>query len=212
MQMVKNYYILGQGGFAHEIYEQFFARSSDRLFGGFIVLNDNKAIIFSSTHGAAQFEYPESAAFILGTGNKHWRKKFLQHFLSRYPATEDYFPSMYSEHAYISKISNIGIGNVFCPFSLVNADANIGDFNLFNVYSSIHHDCTLGSYNVVSPYAGILGYCKVGNYNFFSSHITVVPRTTIGDDNTISAGECLFDDLSNREFFQSGIIYKKPVK
>ncbi len=210
--MINTYYILGQGGFAHEVYEQFILRSPNRLFGGFIVLNDNKAIIFSQTHGATEFDYPENAAFILGTGTKYWRTKFLQHFLAKYPAIEEHFPNMYSDHAYISKISNIGIGNVFCPFSLVNADANIGNFNLFNVYSSTHHDCEIGSYNIISPYTAILGNCKVGNHNFFGSHVTVAPKTTICDDNTISAGECVFDDLSNREFFQSGVIYKKPVK
>jgi acetyltransferase-like isoleucine patch superfamily enzyme len=210
--MAKIYYILGYGGFAHEIYEQFIARSSDILFGGFIVLNNNKAIIFSDTHGATEFTYPENVSFILGTGNKHWRNRFIQHFLSRYPATEEYFPSMYSNHAYISNIARIGIGNVFCPFSLVNADAHIGNFNLFNVYSSINHDCVLNNYNILSPYATILGYCKVGNSNFFGSKATITPRVTIGDDNTISSGECVFDNLSTREFFQSGVIYKKPVK
>lgn len=210
--MAKIYYILGHGGFAHEIYEQFFARSTGMLFGGFIVLNNNKAIIFSDTHGATEFTYPENVAFILGTGDKRWRNRFLQHFLARYPATEEYFPSMYSDHAYISKIARIGIGNVFCPFSLVNADAQIGNFNLFNTYSSIYHDCVLGNYNILSPYAAILGYCKVGNSNFFSAHTTITPKTTIGDDNTISSGECVFDNLANREFFQSGVTYKKPVK
>ena len=40
--------------------------------------------------------------------------------------------------------------------------------------------------------------------------ISVVPKIKIGNDNSISAGEVLFDNLQNRKFFQSGYIVDKP--
>lgn len=202
-------YILGHAGFAKELYEQFIVRNNSYNFGGFIVLKENKAILINENEGYSEFTYPKDANFIVGTGNKNWRSKFLTHFLDKYPATSEYFPNFYSEATYISKVSKIGIGNVFCPFSLVNGDAQIGDFNLFNIYSSISHDCRLGSYNILCPYTVILGNCLINDTNFFGSHVTITPRVKIGSNNTISAGECVFDDLQNKEFFQSGIIYQK---
>lgn len=202
-------YILGNGGFAREIFEQIFLRNHSTNFGGFIILNNDKPFVIDSD-GSYEFDYPSSSCFVLGTGNKKWRKTFIDHFKHHYPLSSTYFPTFAAEYAHVSKMSVIGVGNVFCSFSLVNGDANIGDFNCFNAYSCIHHDCKLGNENILSPYAGIMGYCTIGNSNFMGAHSTITPRLTIGNDNTISAGECLFDNLTDRQFFGSGIIYNKP--
>lgn len=207
---MKKTYILGQGGFAYELYEQIFLDNFFYDFGGFIVLKDNKAFVFNDKEGSREFDYNTDSQFILGTGTKKWRTTFLTHFLEKYPATLEHFPNVCSKQSYISRISKMGIGNVFCAFSLVNANAQLGNFNMFNVYASIHHDCILGSYNILSPHATVLGNCKVGDLNFFGSHATLVPKAAIGNDNTISSLECVFDNLGDREFFQSGVIYKKP--
>ena len=50
----------------------------------------------------------------------------------------------------------------------------------------------------------------MGDNNLLASSSVVVPNIKIGDDNSISAGEVLFDNLQNRKFFQSGYIVDKP--
>jgi len=202
-------YILGNSGFAREIFEQIFLRNHKSNFGGFIILNNDKPFVIDSD-GSKEFDYNDDSCFVLGTGNKKWRKTFIDHFKSHYPLTSTYFPTFCAEDAHISKMSVLGIGNVFCSFSLTNANAEVGDFNCFNIYSTISHDCVMGSHNIISPYAGIMGYCKVGNHNFIGTHSTITPKLTIGNDNTISAGECLFDNMQDRQFFGSGVIYNKP--
>ena len=42
--------------------------------------------------------------------------------------------------------------------------------------------------------------------------VTVTSKTNIGNDNTISSGEHLFEDMGNRQFFKHGIITEKPSK
>lgn len=212
MTIKEKTYILGYAGFAKELYDQVILRDSSYDFGGFITLKDDKAVLINENSGFSNFSYSLNARFILGTGNKTWRHKFLSHFLKHYSATDKHFPNVFNNLAYISKIANIGVGNVFCPFTIVNADAKIGDFNLFNVYSSIHHDCVLGNHNILCPHSIILGNCNIGNNNFLGSHVTITPKRSIGNDNTISAGECVFDDLHNKEFFQSGVIYDKTLR
>lgn len=202
-------YILGNGGFAQELFEQNILRGKDKwTFKGFITLKDDTAYVISE-EGILEFNYPEKAAFVLGTGNKVWRQKFLDHFLARYERNSDHFPNIVANDAHLSKIALVGIGNVLCPFSLVNGITRIGDFNLINTYSCVHHDNKVGDNNILSPYAGLMGYCELGNNNFFGVHSALTPRVNIGNDNTISAGEVVFDDMKNREFFQSGIITKK---
>lgn len=203
-----NIYILGNGGYAQELYDQFFVQDNNN-FGGFITLKDDKALLINND-GVIPFDYRKEAKFMLGTGVKTWRSKFLEHFLNKYIPSEEHFPNFFSNRAYISKAITIGYGNIFNPFSLVNGTSRIGNFNCINIYASISHDCTIGDNNIFSPYSSILGYCKLGNNNFLSANCTITPRKKLGDNNTISAGECVFDDMSDREFFQSGVIYKKP--
>ena len=179
------------------------------MFGGFIILDNDKALLLNED-GVTAFTYPQDAQFILGTGNKKWRKLFIDHFLKYYSSTENHFPNFYSSKAYISKTARAGIGNVFCPFSTLNADATIGNFNCINIYASINHDCIVGDFNIFSPYAGQMGYGTMGNSNFIGTNAIIVPKIILGNDNTISSGECVFDNMKDREFFQSGIIVKKP--
>lgn len=206
--MLKETYILGNGGFAQEIFEQFFMKENAQ-FGGFIILKEQKAYLIN-TDGINLFSYPKDASFIIGTGNKKWRREFIEHFTQHYEKNIKHFPNAISSHAYISSMSMMGIGNVFCPFSLVNANANIGSFNNFNIYSTISHDCVMGDNNVLSPYSGLMGYAKAGNENFLGTNSIITPKVTIKDENTISAGEIVFDDMGTRQFFQSGVIYNKP--
>jgi len=209
---MKRTYILGNGGFAQEIFEQFFMSDSQQYnFGGFIILKNEKPYVINDD-GVEPFIYPKDSAFMLGTGNKAWRRTFINHFTKYYEINIKHFPNAVSSHSYVSKMASIGVGNIFCPFSLVNANASIGNFNNFNVYSTISHDCVLEDNNVLSPYAGLMGCVKVGNENFLGASSVITPKVSIKNENTISAGEVLFDDMENREFFQSGVIIKKPSK
>jgi acetyltransferase-like isoleucine patch superfamily enzyme len=206
---MKKTYILGNGGYAQEVFEQIFLRNVINNFGGFIILKDNKAFLIGD-EGVAPFTYPKESAFILGTGNKAWRQLFIEHFLKYYPKTITHWPNAIATNAYISLSSQMGIGNVFNCFASVNANSVIGNFNIFNVYSSSTHDNSIGNNNIISPYCGIMGFAKIGDDNFLGANVTITPKVLIGNDNTISAGECVFDNMNDREFFQSGIIRKKP--
>ena len=202
-------YILGNGGFAHEIFEQVFLQTYRDDFGGFITLKGDEAFVVSE-EGVNPFDFPNDAKFILGVGHKKWRNKFLEILTPHYEFTAEHFPNVNAKDAHISKLAIMGVGNIFCSFSMLNANARIGDFNCINIYASINHDCVVGNHNVFSPYSGIMGYYSVGNSNFLGTHSTVVPKVKLGNENTISSGECVFDNMNDREFFQSGIITKKP--
>lgn len=208
---MSNIYILGNGGFAQEVFEQIILGNTVKeTFGGFIILKNDEAILIGD-EGVTSFSYPPSACFILGTGNKYWRRNFLNHFQWHYEKTIQHFPNVEAPHAYVSKTSKVGVGNVFMNFSLVNGNAELGNFNMLYSYSSVHHDTIIGDNNVFSPYSGIMGYCKVGNENFLGTGTHLTPKISIGNENTLSAGETVFDDMENRQFFQHGLVLDKDL-
>lgn len=202
-------YILGVGGFASEIFEQVFLQKYRDDFGGFITLIGDEAFVISEV-GVSIFDFDKNAKFVLGVLDTNQRNKFLSILTPRYAISTEHFPNISAPDAHVSKMANMGCGNLFCSFSMINANAHIGSFNCVNIYASINYDCVVGNYNIFSPYAGLMGQCSVGDRNFIGTHATIVPKVVIGNENTISSGECLFDNMNTREFFQSGIITKKP--
>lgn len=68
----------------------------------------------------------------------------------------------------------------------------------------------MGFNNVLLPQAQILGDSSMEDNNLLASSAVVVPQVKMGNENTISAGEVLFDNLENRKFFQSGFVVNKP--
>ena len=204
-------YILGNGGYAHECFEQFVLRGVIKDFGGFIILKNDKAILINE-EGVNDFSYDKDSAFVLGTGHRKWRKVFLEHMFKHYDQTITHFPNIAAENAHLSQTSILGIGNVLNCFALTNANANLGNFNLLNCYSSVHHDVKMGSHNIFTTYATVLGYCNIGDDNWLGNGTTITSKTVIGNDNTLSSGEHLFDDMTNRQFFKGGVITEKPSK
>lgn len=204
-------YLLGNGGYAQECFEQFVLGEVIEDFGGFIVLNEGKAYLLND-EGINIFTYPKESAFVLGTGQSEWRKIFLEHLFKHYEQNVNHFPNIIANEAHLSQTCTLGIGNVLNCFAMTNANASLGNFNLFNCYASAHHGVKIGSHNIFSTYAAVLGYCNIGDNNCLGSGTTVTQRTNIGDDNTLSSGEHLFDNLSDKQIFQSGVILDKPTK
>lgn len=179
-------FILGNGSFAQEVFEQIVVENSIQDFGGFVILKDDKAFAITE-EGSSVFTYPKHSQFVLGTSSQEWRAKFLEHFVQYYEMTPTHWPNMGAPACYLSTSSSMGIGNIFLSFSLINANAEIGDFNLFNIYSSISNDCVVGDENIFHQYASAINGVK------------------IGDGNLITAGEVLFDSIEDNIIFQSGI-------
>ena len=204
-------YLLGNGGYAQECFEQFVLGEVIEDFGGFQILKNNKLVLINE-EGVNDFKYLDKSSFVLGTGHPVWRKKFLEHLFKIYEQDVNHFPNIVSNKAHLSQTSRLGIGNVLNCFAMTNANADIGNFNLLNCYTSVHHGARMGSHNIFSTYATVLGYCNVGDDNWLGSGTTVTQRTNIGNDNTLNSGEYLFDDLLDRQIFQSGVTFDKPQK
>ena len=211
---MKPIYILGAGNFAQEVYSEVFLQgnaSDHGLFGGYIYISKlDNTILIDLENNEKGFAYPKDACFILATGVKKWRQKFIEIFTKKYPINEEHFPNVWSDSANISPLASYGVGNVFLWNTLVRANAEMGNFNLMNAASIVHHNVKLGFNNVLLPQSQILGDSSMGDNNVLASSSVVVTKISMGNDNTVSAGEVVFDNMSDRKFFQSGIIIDKP--
>ena len=181
-------YILGNGGFAQEVFEQIILKEEAESFGGFIILKNDKAYCISED-GASLFNHDEKSSFIIGTSNKDWRNNFISYFTSYYPLNITHFPNIIAHNAHVSETGIMGIGNVFLSFSLLNANAEIGNFNTFNCYASVYHDC------------------KLGDNNFLHQYASSKSNTTIGDNNVLDPGEVLFEDMQDNELLSMGLVH-----
>ena len=112
-------YILGNGGFAQEVFEQIVLKEGATSFGGFIILKKDKAYCISED-GATLFNHDEKSSFILGTSNKAWRNNFILYFTSYYDLNIRHFPNIIAHSAHVSETGMMGVGNVFLSFSLIS--------------------------------------------------------------------------------------------
>lgn len=204
-------YLLGNSGYAQECFEQFVLGGVIKDFGGFLILKNNKLILINE-EGVDDFDYNNKSAFVLGTRQRVWRHKFLEHLFKIYEQDINHFPNIIANEAHLSQTSRLGIGNVLNCFAMTNANTEIGNFNLLNCYASVHSGVKIGNHNIFTTYARVLGYCSVGNDNWLGSGTTITQRTNIGNNNTLSSGEHLFDDMSDKQLFRHGIITEKPPK
>jgi sugar O-acyltransferase (sialic acid O-acetyltransferase NeuD family) len=94
--------------------------------------------------------------------------------------------------AIIGKRVKMGVGNIFCPFSIVDPDVVIGDFVTVIVYSGIGHDSTVGNGCTLSSSCDVTGNCKLGEGVFLGSNATIIPGRKIGDYAKIGAGAVVF--------------------
>ena len=91
-------YILGAGNFAQEVYSEIFLQGDASKYGkfeGYIYLSklNNPILIDEERKNSVGFTFPKDAAFVLATGVKKWRHKFIDLFTSKYALTEEHFPN-----------------------------------------------------------------------------------------------------------------------
>ena len=94
-----NLYILGNGGFAHEVFDHIYLKENTNKFYGFITLIGDKAFVISE-QGIVPFEYDKEASFIVGTQNTIWKNKLLQYFLNLYEPVKTYSAGMRARLAF----------------------------------------------------------------------------------------------------------------
>jgi len=197
-------YILGNDASATSL-----CVSINKIFDiqGFIVINNGESKLITE-NSTETFNHRDSNKYILATNDIHKRKEFISYFTALEEDLYSIFPNIFFNESYISDIATIGYGNIFSTFSGLFGNASIGNFNYFSPYASSQFNSAIGDNNILYPYSSISNSSSMLSNNILQSNAVINPNIKIGSDNLIYSGECLFENMENREVFQSGIITK----
>jgi sugar O-acyltransferase (sialic acid O-acetyltransferase NeuD family) len=200
--MNKDYYIIGSGDFAKEVY--IWTKdtlTSEENFMGFIDNNDQKKEVsiggkFYPIIQEIDFLHRISPSFrtnlFIGIGNPILIEKIFRKF-QNYSFPNLIHPNTSGDFSSVK----MGVGNIITPGCILTVDISIGSFNIFNLNSTIGHDTIIGDFNIFNPGCHISGGTKIGSMNFFGTNSSVLQHLKIDNNNTIGAMTLINKDLSS---------------
>lgn len=200
--MKKDYYIIGSGGFAKEVYVLTLqALKASNNFKGFIDIDPSKSIMkigSSNLSVISQTEFLETVIpcdeveLYIGVGNPQVIDKISKLF-SSYNFPNLIHPSV----IYDSILVKLGKGNIITAGCILPANISIGSFNIFNLSTTLAHDIVIGNCNVFNPAVNVSGEVIIGSSNLFGVNATVLQNLTICDDNVIGASALLTKNINS---------------
>jgi sugar O-acyltransferase (sialic acid O-acetyltransferase NeuD family) len=208
----KEYYILGAGGLAKEVY--FLAQKTlgnSSVFNGFIDFDPKfstidcrgkKEKVLDEEYFLKNNKPLDTIDFYMGIGDAKILKEVSKKF------SEFHFPNLIYNQFFGDLDSIImGKGNIITPGCIFTVDISIGSFNLFNLNSTIGHDTVIGDCNIFNPGCNISGSVKIGSGNLFGTNSTVLQFIEIGNDNILGASA-----LANKNIQNESIMAGVPAK
>ena len=174
-------YILGNGGFAKEVW-QILTEYSQYHIRGFVDLSPaetstevggERVPVYQQTVFLDDFVGKEVALFV-GLGDPRLISKVTSTF-------KDFnFPNFIHPNAdVIGKHIKLGRGNIIASGCVFTVDIEIGSFNIFNLNTTIGHDVSIGDSNVFNPGSNVSGSVTIGNSNLLGTNCTVLQKKKI---------------------------------
>ena len=200
--MKKNYYILGSGDFAKEVY--IWIKDTLNAQENFIGFIDNKDQKKEVSIGGKLHPVIHESDFLnrvspttdvnlfLGIGNPRLIQKIFRKF-QNYNFPNLIHPTSSGDFSSV----RMGVGNIITPGCILTVDISIGNCNIFNLNTTIGHDTIINDYNVFNPGSNISGGTKIGSLNFFGTNCSVLQHLEIENGNTIGAMTLINKNLSS---------------
>ncbi len=210
--MKKQYYIIGSGGFAKEVYflaDELLEESHN--FMGFIdykpevktiIARGQVVSVIDEDYFLGHILPSENINLYLGIGDPKLLGKLSKQF-------ENYiFPNLIHPN-FIGDRKSIQLerGNIITAGCVFTVDIKIGSHNIFNLNSTVGHDTVIGDCNIFNPGCNISGSVKIGSGNLFGTNSTVLQFIEIGNGNIIGASS-----LANKNIGNESIMVGVPAK
>jgi len=142
---------------------------------------------------------------IVAVGDNWMRKLVVDRIKKIIPSFN--FVNTLHPNTVIGKDVYLGVGNVFMPGAIVNANAIINDFCIINTNASLGHDGVMGSYSSLAPSVCSGGNLRLGQFSAISLGANIINGITIGAHTVIGAGSLVLTDMGNHV-----IAYGSPAK
>lgn len=183
--------IAGAGGFAREVFEEFFLKNTKADIVFFDDVNKNTEKLYScyfilkSVEEVKSYFANKDFEYTLGLGNPKLRLKMAE----KIEKIGGKALSVISKNAFISSFNTqIGVGTSVFSGAVISNNVTIGKNSLIYYNAVVAHDCELGDFVEVSPSANILGRCVIKSYTQIGSNATILPDLVIGENVFVGAG------------------------
>ena len=113
------------------------------------------------------------------------------------------FANIIHPTATVSKLSNIGEGNVIFANCRIGPFCELGHNNFFSAFSSVEHNNIIGSHNTFGPGVLFSGSVTVGDKNKFGTMIGIEPNVVVGSGNIIASSQVLNISVSDEKLIRS---------
>ncbi len=201
--MKKNYYILGCGGFAKEVYflSNQILKNENYQFKGFIdykpIITDieackNKLPVIDEDYFLNNVLPNDETLIFMGVGEPKLIEKLSLKFANYN------FPNLIHNN-FIGDINSIeiGKGNIITAGCVFTVDIKIGSFNIFNLNVTVGHDTKILNNNVFNPGCNVSGSVSVGSNNLFGTNSTILQQISIENNNIIGASSLINKNVDN---------------
>lgn len=96
--------------------------------------------------------------------------------------------------------NQIGVGAIFCPFTIVTANTRIGRFFHANFYSYVGHDCDIGDFVTFGPSVRCNGNIRIEDHAYIGTGAMLRPGSktlplTIGRAAVVGIGAVVLSDV-----------------
>jgi sugar O-acyltransferase (sialic acid O-acetyltransferase NeuD family) len=194
--------IFGASGFGREILPLVFEQNSNLGIQSKVMFVDSNPTspeidgvecVSPETFHASQFE---NKSFIVSVAAQVPRSQIARDLLAR-----GYEPiEVRSESARIYQENEIGVGAIFCDFTVVTNNAKIGNFFHCNINSYVAHDCVIGDYVTFAPGVMCNGNVHIGEGAYIGTGAVIRQGTTskpliIGSGATVGMGAVVTKDV-----------------
>ncbi|MFY7732922.1 MAG: hypothetical protein ACOVSR_05520 [Bacteroidia bacterium] len=201
--MKKNYYILGCGGFAKEVYflSNQILKNENYQFKGFIDYKPiityieackNKLPVIDEDYFLNNVLPNDETLIFMGVGEPKLIEKLSLKFANYN------FPNLIHNN-FIGDINSIeiGKGNIITAGCVFTVDIKIGSFNIFNLNVTVGHDTKILNNNVFNPGCNVSGSVSVGSNNLFGTNSTILQQISIENNNIIGASSLINKNVDN---------------
>lgn len=207
-----NYYIIGSGGFAKEVYflaqnvlpvsHQFMGFIDYKPSSSFIRVRGSDVNILDEDFFLNNIKPAENIALYCGIGNPKTIAKLsilFQNYI---------FPNLIHKN-FVGDRSSIemGRGNIITSGCTFTVDIRIGSFNVFNLHTTIGHDVQIYNCNIFNPGCNISGDVQIGSNNLFGTNSTVLQGLEIGDNSVLGAAS-----LATKNIEDNVVVIGIPAK
>ena len=200
---MKNLHIIGCGGLAKELIGYILGEPTQRYrimgcWGDEPFNNKKYARFFSGNLKDFAEKYNQDTAVIIAIANSKKRREIVEETFNHFTVNYENYIHPSCE---VSTFSEMGIGCVLAPQTIICADAVLKDHIFLNTECVVGHDTIIESYNCLYPKVEICGDCYVEEGCTFGIGSIVTPGVKIRRNSKLDAMSVLRNTINKTAMF-----------